>query len=316
MSGDLQDVASSLVDRARDAEELEAYLTHQKTFSVKAYQGEPETVESAEPRGAGVRVFIDGRVGFAYTTDLTEPGLNDVVEQARANARHSTPDDAAAPAPAWERPPEDVPGTFDSSHRDVSADEKVAFAVDLEVATRAADSRVRTVEEAVYADSESEVAIATTTGIVGSYVETDAWCFAYAIASEGDDTQVALEFDVARSLSGLDRELVARTAAKRAAEGLGGEKIPSAKMPVIFEPYTSGQFLGVVAQALTGEAAQKGRSLFAGRIGESVAAAGLTLVDDGRIEGGLGSSPWDAEGIPTDARRSSRAGHCGRSSTT
>lgn len=299
MTAELVDIASRLVERAHGSEDVEAYLTHQKTFSVKAYQGEAETVESAEPRGAGVRVFDEGRVGFAYTTDLTDRGLDDVVERARANARHATADDAAGPAPAWDGVPDDVPGTFDPSQRDATADDKVTFAVELEKATRAADPRVRTVEEAVYADSESEVAIATTTGIRGSYVQTDAWCYAYAIASEKDDTQVALEFDVARSLSGLDRSRVAETAARRAVQGLGGSKIPSARMPVIFEPYTAGQFLGVVAQALTGEAVQKGRSLFAGRLGEEVAARSLTLIDDGRIKGGLGSAPWDAEGVAT-----------------
>jgi PmbA protein len=70
-------------------------------------------------------------------------------------------------------------------------------------------------------------------------------------------------------------------------------------MPVIFDPYTSGQFLGVLAGALTGEAVQKGRSLFAERLGENVAAANLTLVDDGRIPGAPGSAPWDGEGVVT-----------------
>jgi PmbA protein len=299
VSSELSEIAARIVDRARGDEDLEAFLTHQKTFSVKAYQGEAETVESAEPRGTGVRVFNGGRVGFSYTTDLTDAGLDDVVEQARANAQHSTPDEAAIPAPAWVTAPSDVPGTFDASHRDTSAQDKVAFAIELETTTRAADPRIRTVEEAVDADSESEVAIATTKGIAGSYVQTDAWCYSYAIATEGDDTQVGLEFDVARALSGLDAHRVAESAARRAAQGLGGEKIPSARMPVVFEPYTAGQFLGVVAQALIGEAVQKGRSLFAGKLGEKVGAQGLTLIDDGRIEGALGSTPWDGEGVPT-----------------
>jgi PmbA protein len=70
-------------------------------------------------------------------------------------------------------------------------------------------------------------------------------------------------------------------------------------MPVIFDPYTAGQFLGVITGVLTAEAVQKGRSLFAGRLGQEVASTALTLWDDGRFPGAPGTSPWDAEGVPT-----------------
>lgn len=92
---------------------------------------------------------------------------------------------------------------------------------------------------------------------------------------------------------------MAREAVKAAVEILGARKVPSKRMPVVFEPYVAGQFLGVIGSALTGEAVQKGRSLFAGKIGTEVAATKLTLIDDGRRIGAPGASPWDAEGTPT-----------------
>jgi PmbA protein len=70
-------------------------------------------------------------------------------------------------------------------------------------------------------------------------------------------------------------------------------------MSVVFEPYVSAQFLGVLGSALTGEAVQKGRSLFAGKVGSRVTEEGVHLVDDGRLEGAPGSAPWDGEGVPT-----------------
>ena len=292
MSEELLDLASRLAGQARKAEDLEAFVTHERNFSVKAYSGD-------EPRGAGVRAVTKGRVGFAYTTDLTARGLKDLLTRARANARHSTPDEAVGLAQAWDRVVPAVPGLFDDRLGAVTPDDKAAFAVELDKATRAADPRIRAVEEAVYADSDTEVALATSTGVSGHYRRTDTWCYSVAIAEEGDDTEVGFEFAIGRSLDELDRDEVARRAAGRAAEVLGAKKIPSARMPVIFDPYTSGQFLGVIAAALTGEAVQKGRSLFAGKIGEGVAAGTLTLVDDGRIEGAPGSAPWDAEGTPT-----------------
>lgn len=294
---DLLRTAESIVDRARGDEQIEAFLTHEREFQVKAYMGEAETVSSAEPKGAGVRVLEEGRMGFSYTTDLSDTGLDAVVGQARSNARYSTPDEAVALAVSVQSA--EVGDLVDPVQSSLAPEQKVAFAIELERATRSFDERIRTVEEAGYSDSSTEIAIATTTGVSGVYSRTDAWCYAVAIATEGDDTQVGFEFALERGLAALDAELVARLAAQRALSVLGAEKIPSARMPVVFEPYTAGQFLGVIGGALTAEAVQKGRSLFAGKLGESIAAEGLTLVDDGRAPGAPGAAPWDAEGTPT-----------------
>lgn len=295
---ELLDLAQSIAERAQRNEQVEAFVTHERDFYVKAYEGEVEAISSAEPRGAGVRLISGGRVGFAYTTNLTADGVAAVLDQARENAASATPDDAAGMAPAWGAAPEDIPGLVDDSQTQVDPDAKAAFTIELEQATRAVDPRIRT-EEAIYSDSDAEVAIATSTGVAGSYRRTDAWCYSVAIAEDGDDTQVAFEFDLARGLGSLDAESIAERAAQRALSILGAKKIPSARIPVVFDPYTSGQFLGVLAAALTGEAVQKGRSLFAGKVGEQVASPSLSLIDDGRVDGAPGSAPWDAEGVPT-----------------
>lgn len=295
---DLLDIAQAVAGRAKGAEQVEAFLTHEKTFEARAFDGEVESVSSAEPRGAGIRTVLDGRAGFSYTTDLSEKGLQAALDSARANARFATEDDAVGLAEGWSTRPADVAGLIDPSQAEVTPEEKVAFTIALERATKAVDARVRTVEDAVYSDSSATVAIATSTGIAGSYARTDAWCYSVAIAEEADDTQVGFDFGLAHGLAGLDAEEVAGRAAGRAVSVLGATKIPSARMPVVFDPYTSGQFLGVIASALTAEAVQKGRSLFAGKLGENVAGS-LTLVDDGRVDGAPGSSPWDDEGTPT-----------------
>ena len=299
MSNELLELASTIASRASGTEAIEAFVTHEREFHVKTYQAEVESLSSAEPRGAGVRLLESGRIGFAYTTDLSEEGVEDLVGRARDNASHATPDEAVALADPWEGDAPSVPGLLDPAQPEVAPEDKVAFALELERATRAADPRVRTVEEAVYADTISHIAIATSTGIAGSYARSDAWCYSLAIAEDDDDTEVGFEFDLGRGIGSLDAADVARRAVDKAVGVLGAEKVPSTRMPVVFEPYTAGQFLGVLGGALTGEAVQKGRSLFAGRLGEAVAASGLTLVDDGRAEGAPGSAPWDAEGVPT-----------------
>ena len=291
-------LARAAVERAVGGEELEAFATYERTFQARAHGGEIESVSSAEPRGIGIRIVREGRVGFAYTTHLSDGGLDAVAERARMNVRFATEDPAVGLAPAWTNEPPAVDGLADPGFLSVGAEQKARFARDLDIATRAADPRIRVVEDAVYSDSYSEVALATSTGITGTYARSDAWCYSVAIAEDGSDTEIGFEFDLARSLEGLDGDDVARRAADRATSVLGARKIPSARMPVVFEPYVAGQFLGVLAGALTGEAVQKGRSLFAGKLGEKVAGA-VTLVDDGTIPDASGSAPWDDEGTPT-----------------
>jgi len=298
MSADLLDVARSIAGRAREGEQVEAFLLHEREFSVKTFAGQVDSLSSAEPRGAGVRLITDGRAGFAYSTQLASADIDDLVDLARANASSATRDEAVA-LPREGGGSEQLEELIDLAQAEVTPDEKVAFALELERLTHAADPRVRNVEEAVYSDSDSTLAIATSEGIEGSYRRTDAWCYSIAIATEGDDTQVGFEFDLARGMAGLSAVDVARRGADRACRVLGASKIPSARMPVVFDPYTAAQFLGVLARALTGESVQKGRSLFAGKLGESVAAAGLSLIDDGRAAGAPGAAPWDAEGVAT-----------------
>lgn len=296
---DLLDAARSIAERGRSGEDVEAFMTHSRTFTVKTFDEEVESLSSAEPRGAGVRIVTEGRVGFAYSTDLSDPGLDALVEQARTNARYASEDEAAGIAPPWTSEVAEVPGLIDDSYAEASPEDKVEFALALERSTKAADDRIRTVEDTVYSDAASQVAIATSSGIGDSYRVSEAWCYSVAIATEDDDTQIGFDFGLARALAGLDAETIGSASARRATQVLGARKIPSGRMPVVFDPYTAGQFLGVISGVLTAEAVQKGRSLFAGRVGETVASEALTLWDDGRVPGAPGSSPWDAEGVPT-----------------
>lgn len=297
---ELLDLAARIAGRAREGEDVEAFLTHSRTFEARAFGGAIESLSSAEPRGAGVRVVSAQRVGFAYTTDLSERGLGEVVNAARDNSAHAAADDAAGlPRPSLE-PPGRLEGLVDDAQSAIAPDRKVDFVLELERAAKSQDDRVRAVEDAVYSDAESEVAVATSTGIAGAYRRTDAWGYVVVIVEQDGDTQVGFDFELGRSLASLDAQSIAASAASRGLRVLGASKIPSARMPIVFDPYVAGQFLGVLGQALTGEAVQKGRSLFAGRLGDSVAAPGLTLVDDGRLEGAPGSAPWDDEGVATE----------------
>jgi PmbA protein len=295
---DLLDLAARVVSWAGGGEGVEAYAVHSVDTSITAFDGEVESMSSSETRGVGVRVVVDGRMGFASTSDVTDEGLGYALAEARSNAAFGTPDPGnVLPAPAGAYEP--VPSIFVSGLENVPAAAKVAAALELERATRAAHPLVTAVDSATYGDSRSSVAIASTTGIAAEYARTDVYAYVAALARTEDDTQTGLGLTQARSFDGLDLSHAAMEAATRAARLIGARKPATARVPVVFDPLVTASFLGVLASALTAEAVQKGRSLFADRAGDAVAQAALSLVDDGRLAEGPAAAPFDDEGVAT-----------------
>jgi PmbA protein len=295
---DLEDLLDRLVERARPGEGLEAYGVDQTETSVRAYRGEVETLSSARTRGVGVRVVADGRVGYAYSADVSEAALDETLEQARVNARVASQDEANLLAePAGPLPT--LPSLYDESFAEVGPDAKVDLALRLEAATLGAGPPIKGVDAAAYADAEGVAAIATTTGIRGSYRRCDAYCFVEALAEADGSSTSAYGLSMGRLPTDVDVDAAAAEAVQRVRRLLGGRKPPSGPIPVLLDPFAAASFLGVLAGALTAESVQKGRSLFAGRVGERLGGEHLTLVDDGARVDAPAAAPWDGEGVPT-----------------
>ncbi len=296
MSG-LTDIVQRLAGEAAAGEGVEAYAQQATRTEVNAFDGEIERLTSASSSGIGIRVVRDGRLGYAYTADLSEEGLRECLAEARANLEVSTEDPGnVLPAAAEHEPLE---GIFDPRQVEVAPERKVALALDLEARTRAASPRVTKVETAQYGDAVASVAIASSNGVAGSFALTRAWCFSGALASENGQAQIGYGVDSGRSLEDLDVELVAAEAAERAVRLLGATKPPTRTVPVVFDRMVAPSLIGVLLAGLSAEAVQKRRSLFADKLGERIGAPGLQLVDDGRLLDGPGAVPFDDEGVPS-----------------
>jgi PmbA protein len=297
MTVELDAIVERLVADAAGGEGVEAYAELTTETSVTAFHGEVERLTSASSSGVGVRVVRDGRLGYAYTADLSDQGLRECLAEARANLEVSSEDPGNVLPEAGEH--EALEGIFDPRQATTSPERKVALALDLEARTRAADPKVTQVESARYGDVVGQLAIASSGGVRGSFSVTHAWCAAVALATEDGQSQVGFGVDAARALDDLDPGPVAEEAAGRAVRMLGATKPPTRTLPVVFDRMVAPSLLGVLAAGLSAEEVQKGRSLFADKLGQRVGAAGLRLVDDGRLVDGPGAAPFDSEGVPT-----------------
>ncbi len=282
--------------RARGASEVEVYGERSTSRRLKVYRQEVEQLTAAQRQGVGVRVFAGGAVGHAYGSDLTAAALDELVARAVDNAEVSDPDEfAVLPAPGGA--PADV-HPYDERLSAATDERRIELAMSVEAAALAADPRVKTVEDTMYADGDGEVFIASTAGVRGSYRSNQCYAFAYVLAEQDGQVETGYSYTVGRALEDLDPEGCGREAAERACRLLGATKCASMKVPVVLDPFVSAAFFGVLSSALTADAVQKGRSLFAGREGQRVAGDLLQLDDDGVCADGLDSAPFDGEGTP------------------
>jgi len=294
---DLGDLARAAVAAAEPGEQLEAYAEESRRTEVSALRGEVEGMQFAESRGVGVRLIADGRSGYAWAADPSEDEVRDAVGRARENAALAEPDPFNGLPDAEPFTP--MPALFHEGSAAITTDDKVRRALDLESFTVSRDPRVTKVDLAQIGDAAGRAAIASTEGVDAEYARTDAWVVAVTLAVEGDETQTGFSFQVARGLDELDPHAIGAEAVDRAVAMIGAEKPPTAKVPIVLDPFAASDFLGVLAGALDADNVLKGRSLFAELVGQQVGAEAFTLVDDGTIMEGPAACPFDGEGVPS-----------------
>jgi PmbA protein len=308
---DLQDLAQDWVERGRDVTgdgtQLEIFVQEHRGLTVRAYNQEVEGLRYSHSRGVGVRAICEGRLGYAYTTDLNWKDVRQAILEAEANAKYSSADkDNLLPGFS----DYDLAGLniYDAETLEMSADDKVEMALQLESLTCAQDPRIVQVESAVYSDGVARLAIANTSGVSGSYRSSDCSCYVSPIARQGDESQSGFSFDQGIKPSDLDLAKVARDAAERTVCLLGSTSTASARTTLILDSFVAAEFLGMIASALSAEAVLKGRSFLAGKVGEKIANEMVTLIDDGLLKDGPSTAPFDDEGVPSQRKELISAG--------
>lgn len=298
MSTDLEEVARAGVEAALAAGAMDAEAWCESTTSreIRVYEGAVESLSDSGGRGAGIRAFLDGRVGYAYGTDLSAEGLRSIAATARAVAAVADPDEFAGLPERFGAT--EIEGLSSPAMADFSTERKVELTLEVE---RAARSRpgISQVENAVYSDAEGTAAIANSRGFSASRSATQAWAYASAFAGEGEDLMTGLGVDLARDPGALDPEAIGAEAADRALALAGARRAVSRRCPVVLDTFVAASFAGFIGAMLSADAVQRGRSLFAGREGEGVAEPSFVLVDDGAHPDGPSSAPFDGEGSAT-----------------
>ncbi|MCP3934066.1 MAG: TldD/PmbA family protein [Actinomycetia bacterium] len=296
-SNSLLATAQRVVARARGDEQIEAYAARSKSTEIRAHNGDVESLSSAESFGIGVRVLVEGRQGFAYAGSLESAAVDEALVAARDNAEFATVDPDLVMAQ-----PDGVAAAeldlVDPSLGSFDVARKIELAIDLEARLRSIDEHISGVESSDYFDVFGEAALASTAGFAIESAATRAGLTAYALAADSDGiTQTGFGWSVSRGPGELDPGTAAAAAAERATRLLGATKPQTGRTTVVLDPFVTAMFLGIVGSTFSGEAVNKGRSLFADRVGDEIAADLITLIDDPTDPAAYSASVFDGEGL-------------------
>lgn len=278
------------------AEASEGFVQDEQEVEIRVYDRAVESLTEAGSRGVGVRAFAsEGRTGYAFGTDTSEASLRQLAQRAVEIANSADADEFSGLPEECGVGATGVLSAADFGEWDTAAKVELAIAVD--DAARRADDRVSQVEQSIYADSRSRVAIANSNGFEGDYESTGAYAYSSAFAGEGAELMTGLGLGIGRGPGSLDPKEIGTEAAERAVMLLGARSTSSRKAPVVLDQFTAASFIGLIAGTLSGEAILRGRSPFVGKLEEAIAAQALTVDDDGLIDGGPSSAPFDGEGV-------------------
>jgi PmbA protein len=282
---------------ALKADAADVFLRSFNATSVEVKDQKIDAFDRAQDIGAGLRVLVNGRLGFAFTTDLSEGVLKALAQAAVTNAQNTEPD-----------PYQSIPAKYQTPYRSVAIHdpeivrltekEKIERVMAMEREAFSVDPRIKRIRKAQASFSESETVILNTNGSEVSFRGTACSSSIEVVAEEKGELQAGSEFDVNRFYRKLLIEEVGQRAAQRALDLLGARHIDSIKAPVVLEATVVQEFLSMLASGFSAESVQKKRSLFIGKLGKDIASPSITVLDDGLLEGGLGTAPCDDETVP------------------
>jgi PmbA protein len=299
---DIKGLAGQLVKKClkKGADAAEVYVESGRNLSLDVRKGDIETVQEAAASGAGIRVFVKGRMAFSSSNDLGEKALEDAVGRAIEFARVTTPDpnNVLPDDPGTTA----VAGLYDPRIALVPMEEKIELAKRLEKLALK-DPRITKSDGASYREFEGEVAIANSNGLVKGYKSTGCGVGVSVVAEKGEQKSSGGDSSNRRFYGDLKpAEEIADKAAREAYEMLDPRTVKTQRAPVIFHADVSRALLGGILGAVDGERVLQGASFLAKMLNQKIGSELMTIVDDGTREKGMASAPFDGEGVPTGKR--------------
>jgi PmbA protein len=302
---ELEQAISAALDeaRARGASAAEAAITAENGYCVTVRLGEVETVEHNRDNSMGVTVYFGHRKGTASTTDTSANAIRRTVEAACDIAKHTAEDEYAGLADA-SLMASDVPD-LDMTHPwAVDTTAAIELAREAEAAALDYDKRINNSEGGSISSHIGMRVYGNTHGFLNGYGSTYHSASVAVIAEDDGAMERDYWYSSARNANDLeDMASIGRHAAERTVSRLGARQLSTRKVPVLYAAETASSLLGHFVSAARGSSLYRKASFLLDRLGEQVFADDINIYEQPHLLGGLGSAPFDYEGVATASRR-------------
>lgn len=284
------------------ASDAAAEVSESRGLSVSVRNKDIETVEQTRDRSLDVTVFAGTRRGSASTSDFSEQALRETVEAAWHIARY-TAEDPAAGLPDESLLASDYPDLQLHHPWDISAEDAAVLAIQAESAAQDTSPLITNTDGASVDTYEGHFVLGNSRGFLGGYPYSRHSLSVAPIAGRGAKMQRDYWYSTARNAGDLaDPGAVGRYAAERSLSRLSARRIKTGRFPILFEAPLAVGLIGALVQATSGGALYRKASFLLDALGKPVMAGHLDLAEDPHLPGALGSSPFDGEGVRTEAR--------------
>ena len=308
-SGRLHETAERALARLTDAGATgDVLLAESTSHEVRVRGNEIEFVKQARERALGIRALVangDGtRSATTSTSDLEDEAVDRMVDETVLLARATAPDPCGGlPDDGFA---EDVPDLelIVQGDRNVTIEARIEDAKRAEQAARETDPRILNSEGSQASSDFGEIVYGNTAGFLSGYASASHGLYSEPLAEADGHKQRDFWMTVSRRLDDLeDPASVGRRAAARAIRKLGARPVKTCEVPVIFDELSARGLLGQAAGLVSGYAVYRQQSCWADQLGKVVASDLVSVIDDGLVPGGLGSKPFDGEGLPTRRKK-------------
>lgn len=300
----LRDIAQDMLGYARQRGATAASAEVSEGFgqSVTVRRDEVETIEYNRDKGLGVTVYLGRRRGNASTSDFSRQAVRDTVDAALSIARYTAEDDCAGLPDAGMQAHDCA--DLDLYHPwDLPVDAAIALARECEQAALDTDRRISNSEGATVSVHEMQFVLANSNGFIGGYPTSRHSISCSVIAGRDDAMERDYWYSVARDARDLLKvEEVGRIAAERTVRRLEARKLDTRQCAVLFEAPVAVSLLGHFSGAVSGSSLYRKSSFLLDRLDQPVFAPHITVEDDPFIPKGLGSGPFDDEGVRVQRR--------------
>ena len=303
MMDELKNQAQYVVDLAMrlGASAADGFVREEDSFSVRVRKGDVETLKEAVSRSLRLRVFLGRKVASSQTSDLSPAVVDRLVKETIEMAQLISEDENSG-LPDHSFFPKQLAelNLADPSWEALTPPERIDLARRAEAAAVAADASITNSDGGAFEWERSQTVLVNSLGFAGAYESTMGYVASSPIAERNGAMQQDSWFSIGRHRHQLETpEEVGQRAAQRVLRRVGARRISTCVVPVVFDPLTARTLVRHIFEAISGDAIYRKRSFLAGKLGESIAGKKVNLVDDALRVGGLGSRPFDDEGVET-----------------